>query len=109
MTQRDALRHQAAALLQAALPDDASHVATWPAYRRLLTHARAALPLDSPGLKQILDYLDDSGDHTPGLAIQHEIYTHHLHASGPDHPDALATRRQLAHRTEQVEEQYHSE
>ncbi|GAA4936946.1 hypothetical protein GCM10023334_046310 [Nonomuraea thailandensis] len=81
------------------------HVATWSAYLRLLTHARTALPLDSPGLQQILDYLDDSGDRTTGPAIQRDTYAHHLHASGPEHPDTLATRRQRAHRTGQAEEQ----
>ncbi|MEU7839123.1 tetratricopeptide repeat protein, partial [Nonomuraea sp. NPDC049129] len=94
--QRAAVRHQAADLIEAALPEEVAHVAMWPVYRRLLPHARAALPLDSPGLKQVLDYLEDSGDYATGLAIQREIHAHYLHVSGSDHPDTLTTRHDLA-------------
>ncbi|MEV3986893.1 tetratricopeptide repeat protein [Nonomuraea sp. NPDC049758] len=94
--QHDALQHRAADLLQAALPDNADHVGTWPAFRRLLPHARAVVPLDSPYLQQILDYLRQSGDHATGLAIQRDVYTHHLHRSGSNHPETLTARHNLA-------------
>ncbi|MBT2235776.1 tetratricopeptide repeat protein [Nonomuraea sp. NEAU-A123] len=94
--QREALRRRAAFLLQAALPDDADSPVNWPSYRHLLPHARAILPLDSPGLSKVLHYLDASGDHATALALQRQIHAHHLHTSGPEHPQTLITQANLA-------------
>nr|WP_157555056.1 hypothetical protein [Herbidospora sakaeratensis] len=40
-------------------------IGRWPAYRRLLAHARAALPPRSPVMYQVIDYLNASGDYAP--------------------------------------------
>ncbi|MFI9846772.1 tetratricopeptide repeat protein [Nonomuraea sp. NPDC051941] len=95
--QQHATQQQAAALLQAALPNDPERLANWPVYRALLPHARAVLPLDSPGLRQVCDYLEASGDPVTALDIQRQVHDHHLHASGAEHPDTLSAQNQLAH------------
>lgn len=99
---RDAVRRQAAALLEAALPEDPERSAAWPAYRRLLPHARAALPPDSIGLVLVREYLSASGNHITALNIQHQIYAHHLSTSGAEHPGALNARDDLASLTGQA-------
>jgi hypothetical protein len=94
--QRDHTRDIAANLLLAALPDDPNMMRAWPAYQALLPHARSVLPLDSPGLKQMVIYLNASGDYTTAVPLQHDLYTHTAATLGADHPDTLTARHNLA-------------
>ncbi|MEV4080625.1 tetratricopeptide repeat protein [Nonomuraea fuscirosea] len=100
--ERTRLRRQAADLLQAACPATPEALRTWDMYRRLLPHACAVLAPDSPGLRQVLRYLHASGDHANALAIQRRMHTHYHRTAGPDHPDTLIARANLAFYTGKV-------
>ncbi|MFF4192831.1 FxSxx-COOH system tetratricopeptide repeat protein [Nonomuraea sp. NPDC001831] len=94
--QRDQARNSAAELIQAALPDQPRAIGTWPAFQALVPHARAVLPADSPGLHQLIDYLDASGDYTTAVQLQQAIYSHALATLGAEHPATLIARHNLA-------------
>jgi len=51
----------AAAVIEAALPEDPGDPETWPVYALLLPHARAVLPAGSAGISLIADYLGHAG------------------------------------------------
>ncbi|WP_196470013.1 FxSxx-COOH system tetratricopeptide repeat protein [Planomonospora sp. ID91781] len=93
---RTVLAAEAAALLQAALPDDPDRITSWPAYARLLPHARIVLTPDSPGMSYVLAYLHASGDWRTARTLQQQ----HLEALnenlGPGHPETLTARHGLA-------------
>ena len=54
-----AWRQAAAALIEAAIPDDTAAAGTWPVFAALLPHAQAALAADSDGMARIASYLGD--------------------------------------------------
>ena len=56
-------RQAAAALIEAAIPDDPELPATWPAFAALLPHAQAVLALTSGGMWRIAQYLGYSGSY----------------------------------------------
>ncbi|MGW3350923.1 tetratricopeptide repeat protein [Nonomuraea rubra] len=93
------LRRTAADLILAALPDEPDEPSTWPVYRNLLPHARTVLPLDSPGLTRVLDYLEATGDITTGLQIQRQVHAHFLRNLGPEHLDTVVSQADLAYWT----------
>ncbi|TMR07592.1 tetratricopeptide repeat protein [Nonomuraea turkmeniaca] len=90
------VRRNAAGLLLAALPDEADKPANWPVYRALLPHARIVLPLDSPGWKRLLRYLGASGDYRNAVHLGQQVLTHTTNTLGPEHPDILTARHDLA-------------
>ncbi|MEU5859932.1 tetratricopeptide repeat protein [Nonomuraea sp. NPDC047529] len=94
--ERQAARDQAAALLQAALPEDPEALANWPMYRRLVPHARAVLPFDSPGLHCVRDFLTASGDYRTALSMARQIHTHCIQMFGGDDPGTLAAQHDIA-------------
>ncbi|GAA3087435.1 hypothetical protein GCM10017600_68960 [Streptosporangium carneum] len=61
--QRTAIRKRAAALIDAALPDDPTDSTSWPAYAQLLPHARAILTPRSGGMVKTIIYLNASSNH----------------------------------------------
>ena len=82
-------RRASAALIESALPDDASVPATWPACAALLPHARAALTDDSAGMARIAEYIGASGSPAAGRDLQSKIADARKRAIGPEHPDTL--------------------
>jgi hypothetical protein len=54
---REAWRQATAAVIEAAIPDDALLPEAWPTCAVLLPHARAALDLTSDGMWEIARYL----------------------------------------------------
>ena len=93
-----AWRQAAAAVIDAAVPGDTQLPANWPVCAVLLPHARAVLALTSGGMWQIAQYLGNSGSYPAardlfqliaGADSEDEAY-------GPEHPDTLAARGNLA-------------
>jgi len=91
----------AAALVEQAIPADPQLPAAWPTCAVLLPHARAVLNLTSSGMQKIAQYLGYSGSYHAARDLVQLITDAHTasDAYGPDHPDTLATRRNLAYWT----------
>ena len=91
----------AAALVEAAIPADPRLPAAWPVCAVLLPHARAVLDLTSGGMWQIARYLGYSGSYPAARDLFQLIADAHREddAYGPEHPDTLAARSDLAHWT----------
>ena len=94
--------HQAAAaLIEAAIPDDPDLPRTWEAYAALLPHAQAALALTSVGMRRIAWYLGISGNY-PAARDLFQVIADAFRdddAYGAEHPDTLTARANLAHYT----------
>jgi len=88
----------AAALVEAAVPADTRLPAAWPACAVLLPHVRAVLNLTSGGIRQIERYLGWSGSYLVARDLSQLIADAHTGSDtyGPEHPDTLAARNQLA-------------
>jgi hypothetical protein len=88
----------AAALVEAAVPADPQAPAAWPACAALLPHARAVLDLTSSGIGRIAEYLGHSGSYPAARDLFRLIADAYEadDAYGPDHPDTLKVRRELA-------------
>jgi hypothetical protein len=97
-----AWRQAAAALVEAALPEDATQPGTWPVYALLLPHAQAALTTDSDGMRRIASYLGFSGSHTAARDLCHRVLEARVQASSPEHPGTLFDRGHLAFWTGQA-------
>jgi len=95
--QQDELRRLAADLLASALPEDPDRFENWPAYARLAPHARVALSPGSPAMARVIDYLGASGDYASAKELQHQRYLALSSALGPEHPDTLTARHELAY------------
>ncbi|TLP56268.1 tetratricopeptide repeat protein [Microbispora triticiradicis] len=97
--ERAEARSTAADLLQAALPEGSERISSWPVYASLLPHSRVALPAESPGMGAVVDYLRASGDYRTAKTLQ-QRHAGALHDTlGPDHPDTLTARANLAYWT----------
>ncbi|WP_198169417.1 tetratricopeptide repeat protein [Herbidospora daliensis] len=94
--ERHDIHAQAADLLTAELPEDPDVIGSWPAYRRLLAHARAVLPPRSEAMYQVIAYLDASGGYATAKTLQHQRYQAQLNHHGPEHPNTLTARANLA-------------
>jgi hypothetical protein len=94
----------AAALVEAAVPADPQLPAAWPVCAVLLPHARAVLDLTSGGIWQIARYLGYSGSYPEARDLFGLIADAYMDADGygPEHPDTLTTRHELAHWTGQA-------
>ena len=94
-------KQAAAALVEAAVPADPAVPAAWPACAVLLPHARAVLDLTSGGIWRIAQYLGYSGSYPAARDLFQLIADAHRDddAYGPEHPDTLAARANLAHWT----------
>jgi Tetratricopeptide repeat len=88
----------AAALVELAVPTDPELPAAWPTYAVLLPHARAVLDLTSAGMWQIARYLGFSGSYPAARDLSRQIADAHTddEAYGPEHPETLAARHELA-------------
>ena len=88
----------AAALVDAAVPAGVQLPAAWPVCAMLLPHARAVLELTSGGIGQIARYLAYSGSYPAARDLCQLIADAYRDsdAYGPEHPDTLAARYELA-------------
>jgi hypothetical protein len=94
--------HQAAAaLIEAAIPDDAQLPETWSVCAALLPHAQAALDLTSDGMWQIARYLGHSGNYPAARDLFQLIADAYREddAYGAEHPRTLTARHNVAHWT----------
>ena len=69
----EAWRQAAAALIEAAIPDDTALPGTWPVCAALLPHAQAALADDSDGMARIANYLGSSGSYAAARDLQRRV------------------------------------
>jgi len=91
-----AWRRAAAAVIDAALPDDPQSPGCWPVFAALLPHAQAALDPASYGMYQVARYLGASGSYAAALAIQQQVLRAREETRGAEHPDTLTARDNLA-------------
>ena len=94
----------AAALVEAAIPAEPWLPAAWPACAALLPHARAVLGPTSGGMLLIALYLGHSGSYAAArdlFQLIADAYRDH-DAYGPEHPDTLSARKNLARWTGQA-------
>ncbi|WP_169979308.1 tetratricopeptide repeat protein [Microbispora sp. H10836] len=91
------LRRTAAGLLCAALPSNPGNISSWPAYARLLPHARAVLHPGSSGMRAVIEYLRASGDYRAATAFQQQRVSALHDTLGPHHPGTLIARTNLAY------------
>ena len=91
-----AWRQAAAAVVEAALPDDPRQPGTWPVFAALLPHAQAALTAGSGGMTRIASYLGYSGSFVAARDLSQKILDARVQVLGPEHPDTLTARRNLA-------------
>ena len=92
-------RQAAAALIEEAIPAETGPPETWPECAALLPHAQAALAADSDGMARIANYLGASGSYAAARDLWRRIAGARERRLGPEHPDTLTTRHNLAHWT----------
>ncbi len=91
-----AWRQAAAALVEAALPEDPRQPATWPVFAALFPHAQAALPPGSGAKARLASYLGYSGGYAAARESSRRLLNERVQVLGPEHPDTLTTRNDLA-------------
>jgi hypothetical protein len=89
-------RRAAAAVIEAAIPNDPKEPENWTDFAALLPHALVALAADSDVLERIARYLGFSGSSVPARDLQHKIAEARESVLGPQHPDSLHARANLA-------------
>jgi hypothetical protein len=92
----EAWRQAAADLIEAAIPDDTSLPKTWPACAALLPHAQVALADDSAGMARIVKYVGSRGSYAAARDLQQRVLDARERVLGPEDPDTLAARGDLA-------------
>jgi hypothetical protein len=95
----EAWRHAAAALIEAALPDEPRLPATWPVFAALLPHAQAALSLDSNAMADIASYLGQSGSYVAAHELWQGMLEELIQKLGLEHPHILHARAEIGHWT----------
>ena len=89
-------RQAASALIEAAIPADTSQPQIWQVCAALLPHAQAALADDSDGMARIANYLGSSGNYAAARDLQRRVLDAQERVLGPERPDTLAARQELA-------------
>jgi hypothetical protein len=89
-------RQAAAALIEAAIPDDTALPGTWPGCAALLPHAQAVLDLISGGMFRIAQYLGYSGNYPAAQDLFAALLPVRERVLGPEHPGTLTARHELA-------------
>jgi Domain of unknown function (DUF4062)/Tetratricopeptide repeat len=96
---REAWGEAAAALVEAALPDDPRQPDTWPAFAALLPHAQAALPSDSGTMADLASYLGQSGSYVAARELWRGMLEQRAQTLGPEDPGTLVARAEAAYWT----------
>jgi hypothetical protein len=89
-------RQAVAAVIEAAIPASTDAPQIWPVFALLLPHAQAALAEDSAGMARTAEYLGYSGSPAAARDLSRRIVNARSRALGPEHPDTLVTRNNLA-------------
>lgn len=89
-------RQAVAALIEAALPEDARQPQTWPVFGRLRPHADKVLAPGSSGMERVASYLGNSGSYAAARDLQRGVVRALEQMLSPEHPDTLTARRDLA-------------
>jgi hypothetical protein len=89
-------RQASAAVIEAAIPARTDAPQTWPVFALLLAHAQAALAGDSDGMARTAEYLGYSGSPAAARDLSRRIVDARSGALGPEHPETLVTRNNLA-------------
>ena len=97
-----AWRQAAAALIEAALPEDPRQPETWRVYALLLPHAQATLTVDSAGMRRIGGYIGFNGSYTAARDLCQRVLEARVQVSGPEDPGTLTARGDLAYWTGQA-------
>ncbi|HEV3294707.1 MAG TPA: tetratricopeptide repeat protein, partial [Streptosporangiaceae bacterium] len=92
-------RQAAAAVIEAAIPDDPLRPETWADFAALLPHARLALAADTGGMQRITGYVGFSGSFAAARDLQQTVADARARVLGPEHPDTLTARANLAYWT----------
>ena len=94
----EAWRQAAAALVEAAIPEDPEQPGTWPIYASLLAHAQTVLNPTSSGIWQVAQYLGYSGNYPAARDLSQLIDDAHMQDDtyGAEHPATLTSRASLA-------------
>jgi len=95
----DAWRQAAAAVIEAAIPDDPRQPDTWPVFAALLPHAQAALAADSDGLTRVASYLGLSGSYLAAREFSRGLLEKRVRVLGAADPRTVAARIHLARST----------
>ena len=90
-------RKATAALIGAAVPAEPWIAGTWSVYAMLLPHIQAVAPADSAAAAAVADYLGYSGNYSVARDSMERVLEARERAHGPEHPDTLIARCQLAH------------
>ena len=91
-----AWRQATAVVIEAAIPDDEAQPDMWPDFAALLPHAQAALPADSDGMERIGAYLGHIGSYGAARDRYRGVVDARARVLGPEHPDTLTARANLA-------------
>jgi hypothetical protein len=94
-----AWRHAAATLVDTAIPADISLAATWPACVALLPHAQVVLADSSRGMAPIAGFLATAAATRAARDLWEKITNGRYRDLGPEHPDTVMARLDLAHWT----------
>jgi hypothetical protein len=97
-----AWRQAAAAMIEAAIPDDPTLPETWPVYAALLPHAQAALAETSDGMARIANYLGWSGSYAAAKDLQRRVADARERVLGSVHLDTLTARHNMAYWTREA-------
>ena len=92
----DAWRQAAAALIEAALPEDPEDPEAWPAFAALLPHAQAALDPASEGMYKIGNYLGYSGSYAAARDLQRQVARARETSLGAEDRGTLDARASVA-------------
>src|SRR5262249_18947784 len=92
----EAWRQAIAVVIEAAIPDDEAQPDVWPAFAAPLPHAQAALPADSDGMERIAAYLGHIGSYGAARDRYREVVEARARVLGPEDPDTLTARADLA-------------
>jgi hypothetical protein len=92
-------RQATAALIEAAIPGDTDAPETWSVCAALFPHAQAALADDSAGMTRLANYLGNRGSYAAAMQLHQRIADARDQALGPEHPETLTARNDLAYWT----------
>ena len=86
----------AAAVIEAAIPNDPRQRKAWTDFAALLPHAQAALAAGTEGMQRIASYVGFSGNFAAARDLQRRVVDARERVLGPEHPDTLDARANLA-------------